>query len=81
MTYLSRDLENVSDPAIRAALADQVRDACVNVGFFYGRLSMFSDIDTSYLCTPASQEPRHLGADYPRRIIFHEGVLFIADRD
>ncbi|ETW82213.1 hypothetical protein HETIRDRAFT_475686 [Heterobasidion irregulare TC 32-1] len=29
------DLENVSDPAIRAALADQVRDACVNVGFFY----------------------------------------------
>ncbi|KAH9919300.1 Clavaminate synthase-like protein [Fomitopsis serialis] len=31
------DLQNIqnTDPAVRRALADEVRDACINVGFFY----------------------------------------------
>ncbi|KAI0345609.1 2OG-Fe-II oxygenase [Trametopsis cervina] len=33
------DLENIhsSDPIVRRALADQIRDSCINVGFFYVR--------------------------------------------
>lgn len=31
-------MQNVTstDPALRRALADEIRDACINVGFFYG---------------------------------------------
>ena len=36
--HACRDLTNVSstDPALRGALAGEIRDACINVGFFYG---------------------------------------------
>ena len=36
--HACRDLRNVSstDPALRGALAGEIRDACINVGFFYG---------------------------------------------
>ncbi|KAG6902412.1 hypothetical protein C0995_000338 [Termitomyces sp. Mi166 len=36
---LARDLANISssDPAVQQALATEVRDACINVGFFYVR--------------------------------------------
>jgi isopenicillin N synthase-like dioxygenase len=34
----SSDLSNISsaDPAIRRTLVDEIRHACINVGFFYG---------------------------------------------
>ncbi|KAG6829439.1 hypothetical protein H0H87_011394 [Tephrocybe sp. NHM501043] len=36
------DLANISnnDPHVQRALAAQVRDACINVGFFYGAVTM-----------------------------------------
>ena len=38
--FINRDLAGVdsSDPTVRRALGDQVRDACMNVGFLYGVL-------------------------------------------
>lgn len=36
---LSSDFTNASstDPTVRRALADLIRDACINVGFFYSQ--------------------------------------------
>lgn len=35
---LARNLKDVTDPdlQVRKALAARIRDACINVGFFYG---------------------------------------------
>jgi isopenicillin N synthase-like dioxygenase len=45
-------LTNISskDPQLRRSLADQVRDACLNVGFFYGIVG--SDQDSSGFSLP-----------------------------
>jgi hypothetical protein len=36
---IHRDLAQISskDPVVRRGLADQIRDACLNVGFLYGK--------------------------------------------
>ena len=41
-----RDLKDISDPnpEVQQALAKQIRDACIDVGFFYGtHLTKFKD--------------------------------------
>ena len=44
-----RDLQDIHshDPTARRALADEIRDACINVGFFYGETCR------TMICTPA----------------------------
>ena len=43
---LDSDIGNVSTPEERAAVAREIRDACINVGFFY--------IECRYLCSNAT---------------------------
>lgn len=42
-----RDFTNIAnpDPVVRRGLANRIRDACVNVGFFYSQLSFFLLLD------------------------------------
>ena len=44
-----RDLKDIDspDPAVRAALADEIRDACMNVGFLYGGFEQEASINMS----------------------------------
>jgi hypothetical protein len=66
--HYSSDLMDADsrDPSVRRALADQIRDACVNVGFFYSQ-TLHSRvlnwcIDNKPTNTPVSinsQEPRN----------------------
>ena len=43
------DLKDIDSPdsAVRAALADEIRDACMNVGFLYGGLEQDASVNTS----------------------------------
>lgn len=53
------DLQNATsrDPVLRRALATEIRTACINVGFFYGRFSL---VDPNLSLTgPVSQKPWH----------------------
>ena len=41
LIFSHRDLANIdsTDPTVRHALANAIRDACINVGFLYGKIS------------------------------------------
>lgn len=58
--YVSRDLKliNNSQPEVQQALANQIRDACINVGFFYG--ATLANVHKSLLISRCSRESRYL---------------------
>jgi hypothetical protein len=43
ISAVCRDLKDIGDPhpEVQQALSKQIRDACIDVGFFYGAMSSY----------------------------------------
>lgn len=80
--FVCRDLKDIGDPHadVQLALAKQIRDACIDVGFFYGE-ECSNVLHRCALICRCSQEPRYLRGNHRARPGVHEDVLCTSSRD